>query len=159
MHYLNGVNFDFTLKARNRNALWPESAWTDFCFLTLMTFFRRFPTVGPVLSISNDWNTSYGSTCWTIQLSPGSFSTQGLPATLSLSFLFCLKHSILKRPWKKPVNNIFLKLRWPPTNGRKKTRRKVYGFQMRLLFLAFKNRLCKCGAENKQCKKNNWIPV
>lgn len=107
--------------------LWPESAWTGFCFLTLMTFFRCFPTVGPVLSISNDWNTSYGSTCWTIQLSPGSFSTQGLPATLSLSFLFCLKHSILKRPWrrwKEPVNNIFLKLRWPPTKGRKERRKK-----------------------------------
>lgn len=89
--------------------------------------FLWIPTVGPVVSVSNDWNTSYGSTCWTIQLSPGSFSAQGLPATLSLSCLFCLKHSILKRPWhwKKPVNNlIFLKLRWPPTKEEIKIKKK-----------------------------------
>lgn len=141
------------LRPETEMLLWPESARTDFCFLTLMTFFRCFPTVGPVLSISNDWNTSYGSTCWTIQLSPGSFSTQGLPATLSLSFLFCLKHNNLKRPWrrwKKPVNNIIFKLRWPPTKGRKerrrkkKTRRKVYGFfsapHLQSLFLKARNK-------------------
>lgn len=149
--------------------LCPESAWTDFWFLTLMTFFCGFPTVGPVVSVSNDWNTSYGSTCWTIQLSPGSFSAQGLPATLSLSCLFSLKHSILKRPWhwKKPVNNlIFLKLRWPPTKEEiiKKTREeKSHGFLLLsdeiLQTVYFQPHICKAWFQRPEIKIYVKIPV